>query len=800
MRRNWERSLQHNELASGPLSPLLAPEEFVDDGVFLTRDGYLGIVCKLDPVPWECLVGKDEETDAMDEIVAHFRRLLPRFDAEMRIYQYAERLSNPEIIAGTGERRSFLESRRPEMYSIQVHYAVVYEIKREAKASARSAKAEARLDKEIMLDTRRLRICMDGFVSGIGMHVKASLLNKDQAFTFLAGLVNYSRSASKKRLARDWDLARQMSDSNIDIDPVLRVGAQYVRVWTLKELSQITRAHHLRALAELPCDSMIVTEWRSRSISHTRKHVKNAKNKLSWTKENMTANLSTKPIATDQRVIDEEKEDEQTELGQVQKAMRKEVWFGDFALTIIIHGSDPEKLAPAAAKAEECLLLSGGSVVEQTGFSALFSWLSIIPGNSKAYSLWTQRVSNENYADMSWLFGPPVGERWNSHLDAECLTVLESRLGTQYGLNLHRSPSGGRPESGHFMVTGKPRSGKSFLSASVLEQYQKYGPFTVVFDTTSGFRILTERFGGAYFQIGRRDGETTINPFCLPETAENCDFLFSLIRMMIEADKDGHLSSDEVGILHGQIGEVYGLRESRRCLGELALPRRLANRLARWRNGGQYGYLFDNPLDTLQFGTWTAFEFPDMRNDPEALDTLMYYATVRCDREVRARSPQPGIIFLDEGWEFLRREDSKSFLVRAAKAWPKLNAVLGIATHSLYDMDDRSVRAIMESCVTRIHASNPDINEKEWQDAFHLTPAETAIIRGLEPQREYLVQGDGVVRLYVDQISRLRFSNSSQSAAEREKFTALHGADSLTRGGQNEIGINGHGVQPTGVR
>jgi len=44
------------------------------------------------------------------------------------------------------------------------------------------------------------------------------------------------------------------------------------------------------------------------------------------------------------------------------------------------------------------------------------------------------------------------------------------------------------------------------------------------------------------------------------------------------------------------------------CLAN-TLPRHLSDALAKWMRGGQFGFLFDNPQDTISFSRFQCFDF-----------------------------------------------------------------------------------------------------------------------------------------------------------------------------------------------
>lgn len=779
MKRDWDRMLLRENVASGSLCGLFAPSEFVDGGTFITQRGHLATVAKVQPMPWE-----SRTVEELEELTTSFMDLLNFFDSDMRVYQYQVKTRRPELALSAGEvpaverRRLFLESRRGEMYAIRNYITAVCESR---KGVSLMPQSQSRIDKELTVDARRVRGSLNSFLAGMSEFVSGSILDKDRTFAFLRELVNYGPLDGRKTLAHDHDIAWQMADSSVSLSPVMRVGHDYVRVWTLSELTKKTTVHLLRALAQIPCSSIVVTEFKPKEIRKQQEEVRSKINKLTWTKKGSQTVLSTQPVAESDQVIDRGLAKDQDMLGQVEEVMIDgAVWFGLFSLVVTIHDPDPERFAAAADKVEECMLLKGGSMMEQTGKAALAAWLAMVPGNTK-YRFFPIEISNENYADAALcLFGPPVGEERNDHLEAECLTVLETRFGTPYHLNFHRALTGGRAELGHTCRTGVQRSGKSFSFGLWIEQYQKYCPYTIIYDVTSGYRLLTEHFGGSYFRLGQQQGAATINPWMsLEESPDNITFIKSLLLEMIESDKSGPLDSIDQDILYVQIGELYQLSESRRHLHNLAVPRRISDRLARWRRGGQYAYLMDNVEDTLRFAEWTALEFPNLREEADALNVMLHYASARTDQQVKQRSPQPGLIVVDEMPSFLQRQRVKDDFVRWVKEWPKLNAMMLFAFHSFYDLNDPAVRGLIESCATKIHGYNPSIDEKVWQEGFGMTAAETAAVKRLKSKLEMLVQGDGIVQLRVDEVSALRFSNSSHTAADRVAFVAEHGEAAL---------------------
>ena len=74
----------------------------------------------------------------------------------------------------------------------------------------------------------------------------------------------------------------------------------------------------------------------------------------------------------------------------------------------------------------------------------------------------------------------------------------------------------------HPLILGMTGSGKSYFCNFLLQNAQKYQPLTFIFDV-----------GGSYLNVGHESRDFTINPFSLPSTKENRQFLFSFFRVPV---------------------------------------------------------------------------------------------------------------------------------------------------------------------------------------------------------------------------------------------------------------------------
>ncbi len=83
------------------------------------------------------------------------------------------------------------------------------------------------------------------------------------------------------------------------------------------------------------------------------------------------------------------------------------------------------------------------------------------------------------------------------------------------------------------------------------------------------------------------------------------------------------------------IERMYVLEPGSQIPLEFRADRRdLKDRLHRWTQGGQYGFLFDNVEDTLSFTRFQTFNFHGWDDAPEVLEPLLFYVLHRATTEI----------------------------------------------------------------------------------------------------------------------------------------------------------------------
>jgi type IV secretion system protein VirB4 len=794
---------------SGAMSSLVSVQTALDDQTFLTKGGDLVTVMRVHGVDHECL-----DADQLDLITRRFESALRVLDDTIRLYQYLVKRDSPPIPSSTydnvivrkaAESRSrYFDEKADKLFTLNIYFALVYEspgrgARRFTLFNAlqhpallgeifSTAKTIAALDAE----TNRAKEILDhkvmSFIAQLSDTVQIEVLDKQAAFGFFRELLNYSPwKAESVRMKYDAFVDFQACDSSLECyRDHLRLDDHYVKTLTLKNPPGHTSAHLFEGLQRLHCSYIAVSEWKREFDAKVRGLIRSKRRHLHNSKASLMNYLpSNAPTSPKDMLIDDSAVAHVGDLGHCLEELDVDGRsFGRFSLTLVLYDQD---LARLKRSVSECFKIFGGQdaqLTEET-YNLLNSWLAVLPGNS-AYNLRQLWLLDTNCADMSFLFAPNPGETENKHLGAEYLATLETNYGTPYYFNLHYQ------DIAHSLVLGGSGSGKSFTLNFLLTNLQKYAPFTFVFDIGGSYQSLTKLFQGGYLRVGTEDRSFTINPFVLPPTPDNLQFLFSFVKVLIESNGDLLTAQDERD-LYEQIQNLYAVEPSQRRLLTLSnmLSRRLRSPLQKWVQGGQYGWLFDNAEDNLTFARFQTFDFEGMDQVAGLLEPLLFYilhrASAVIDDEAHLRTLK--VFVLDEAWRFLRHPTIRLYMVGALKTWRKKNAAMILATQSTEDLLQSEMLSVaVESCVTKLFLASPDIDAKVYREIFHLNETEARWITRLLPKQQILVKRPDqakVVNLNVDPMGYWLYTSNPYDRERRreafEKYGFEQGLEILTR-------------------
>jgi type IV secretion system protein VirB4 len=784
---------------------------FWNDQTFLTKSGDIGMVLAIQGVDYESL-DKAEQEYAVKRLESALKSFGPGF----HVYQYLMKTDRPDVpfahyddpVVETAidQRRSLFEAKRDRLFQIEIFYVVVLEGSRSKRGmsaalglflsdpsgalsefksqfSQRSMKTLLRIQIEACLTCLEQRV--GAFTRQLADFVQISVQDQPRQFAFFRRLINYSDSQIAGRPQSTQYLDYQVVNSDIEAErDHLRVGRHFVRVLTMKESIVETRPLVLDSLLKISSNFTVCTEWVPLTQDKARREVTKRRRHFNVSKTGFVSQMGNDTGKTNPRdvLVDESKQADIENLGDCLRALGDGQSLGDFSLTIVLHGESLQQLDQLAGEFHGIFTNADGALHTET-YNQLNAYFATVPGN---YALNLRRLYllNSNYADLSFLFTILPGEKRNEHLKTEYLAVLETDNNTPYFLNLHNG------EVAHTLILGMTGSGKSYLANFLLQNAQKYAPQTYIFDIGGSFQSLTTIFGGSYLNVGQDSRDFTINPLSLEPTKENLQFLFSLFRVLIEGNGQRYrLDFAEERRLWDAIERIYKLESNQRTVANFAnIIGELKEQLHRWTKAGQYGFVFDNPKDTLSFSRFQTFNFTGWGDAPEVLEALLFYVLHRASIEIT--NPDHLATFklflLDEAWLFIRNETIRNYIVQAQKTWRKHNAAMILATQSLKELEESGMLQIVsESCPTKIFLANPEMDRDLYREAFHLNDTELELIAGLVPPGQMLVrkaQSSKKVHLNVDSVTHWTATNSARdNLLKRDYFARLGIAEGLRR-------------------
>src|SRR5450631_1871505 len=769
------------------------------------------MVLSIPGVDYESL-DRAEQEYAVKRLEAALKAFSPGF----HIYQYLFKSNRPDIPfakygdpivdAAIDQRRQFFEEKRDHLYQVEIFYAIVLEGPR-SKSGVGAAFAQLFRDPagavgelrtqftnnsmKVLLRTQienelaMLDQKVQTFARQLADFMQIDVLNQQGQFQFFRRLLNYDEGRIAGRPQSTQFLDYQVVNSNIEAERNhLRVGDHFVRVLTMKEAITETRPLVLDQLLKIPANFYVVTEWTPLATDKARKEVNKRRRHFNMSKTGFVSQVSSDTTKTNPRdvLVDESKQADIENLGDCLRVLGDGQSLGDFSLTIVVYAATKSETDQVIGEFTSVFTNADGNLFIET-YNQLNAYFATVPGNH-AQNLRKLYLLNTNYADLSFLFTILSGEKRNAHLGTEYLAVFETENATPYFLNLHNG------EVAHTLILGMTGSGKTFLCAFLLQNAQKYRPLTYIFDIGGSYQSLTSIFGGSYLNVGQESRDFTINPFSLPPTKDNRQFLFSFFSVLLEGSEQRYqMNFAETRKLWDAIERIYVFEPALRTLSNFVrIVGDLKDRLHRWTQDGQYGFLFDNVADTLSFSRFQTFNFNGWDDAPQILEPLLFYVLHRatteiCDPDKLATFK---LFLLDEAWLFIKNATIREYIVQAQKTWRKHNGGMILATQSIKEFQDSGLLPVVsENCPTKIFLANPEMDRNVYRDAFHLNDTELDLIAGLVPPGQMLIrkaQSSKKVQLNVDSMSHwMATNNPRDNLKKRDYFRRFGIAEGLRR-------------------
>ncbi|WP_169295542.1 VirB4 family type IV secretion/conjugal transfer ATPase [Advenella sp. EE-W14] len=470
---------------------------------------------------------------------------------------------------------------------------------------------------------------------------------------------------------------------------------------------------------------------------------------------------------------------------------------GDHHATLLIFGNETEKLRRDLANT--VALLAAKSIISRPLEKALEAgYWAQLPGNWR----WRPRpvpITSLNFLCMSSFHNQLTGKA-NGNPWGPATTMFKTHTGSPYFFSYHASTNEvdetGKRRVGNTMIIGMSGTGKTVLQGVLLAQAQKFGATAVIYDKDQGMQVLVLALRGKYFKLNLGT-PTGWNPFQMIPTPRNVAFMRRLITFLAEmrGETVSTAQSKEISQAVEQMTRLIEIKNRSLSTLTTLLPNPYTTdgsssihaRLLPWCQGGEYGWVFDNPMDLMNLDTPPGhnpifgFDMTEFLED----DMVRAAATMYLQHRVHALHDGRRIInLIDECQHPLKDEHFQADMQDSARTIRKKNGVMALSTQEPEAIANNPVGpSLIQQSATLIFLPNPKAKKTTYMNEFGLTESEFNLIKSLgEASRRFVIkQGVNVTVAQLDlsgcEDALMVFSGSPDMADIAEKVISEVGDD-----------------------
>ena len=379
-------------------------------------------------------------------------------------------------------------------------------------------------------------------------------------------------------------------------------------------------------------------------------------------------------------------------------------------------------------------------------------------------------LSSVNYSSLIALHNFDSGKR-EKNCWGQAVTMLKTPNGSPYYMNFHQSSGDKKDDFGELylansLILGQSGGGKTVFMNFTFNQMLKYADkstfpssmpeenkkFTAVYlDKDKGALGNILCAGGRYITIenGRATG---FNPFMVESTQENVRQLKNLIKLCVTRKgevlntKEEKKLSDAVDFIMTQ----FDIKERKYPISlllenlteDINDNNSLKSRLLAFKKGKQFGWVFDNENDILDFPDDIqvyGIDGTEFLDDSDVSGILSYFILWRVMNLADGRRL---CVDIDEAWKWLENEVVALEVKNKFKTIRKQNGFLRLATQSVEDFLRLPIaKTLIEQSATKIFLPNPLAKQDDYVNGLNLSQEEYEIIRDFQPvKRQFLVK------------------------------------------------------------
>ena len=400
-----------------------------------------------------------------------------------------------------------------------------------------------------------------------------------------------------------------------------------------------------------------------------------------------------------------------------------EIYFGEFQGALAVFGGSQREVDIFGGMARTTLSSFCGTLFNRANITAPATFYSMFPANTKNRPRVSPKTTRNFFGMFSMNTYSSGKQRGNPIGDGTAIIPLDVSGSGVYHFNFHYSVIGkdslGEKIAGHTLILGETGSGKTTLQTTLLAQLERFNAMMFALDREGSMRGLIEALGGQYFTLesGRKTG---LNPFQLPATAENREFLYDLVSSCGKGE--GQLTPEDNKDIKDAVNSVLSLKFEDRRFGMLlqSIPDRgvgsLHRRIAEWCYGetesedGRYAYALDCPKNNFSpdYFTRVGFDVKDFLKKGNAVtEPLLAYLLHL--KSLMQRKKGILVTVIEEFWLPISYPTTAEQIKDILKTGRRRDEFVLLVSQSPADVINSPLLAdILEQTQTKIFLANPN--------------------------------------------------------------------------------------------
>jgi conjugal transfer ATP-binding protein TraC len=368
--------------------------------------------------------------------------------------------------------------------------------------------------------------------------------------------------------------------------------------------------------------------------------------------------------------------------------------------------------------------------------------------------------------------------RWPSDNFSDALPVFGDWRGTVRPVFLYFSRRGAPiafdlfdNEAPHAVISGATGAGKSVLVNDMIAQALRLDPMIFIIDKGGSYERICELFGGQYFTVDL-DHPIAVNPFAGDLTREKQALLTTLIvAMATRNDEREHLDAENVGVIEEALVKLYRRLKDREIqlsdLTEVLVKdygergKGLRQRLFAFTREGQFGMFFDRPNELKAHSSFNVFDLKRLDGYPELQASFLLVTMNFIISSIQSTDQgRPKYLFIDEAWALLKNEASARYVAEAFRTYRKLGCAVVAVSQAVSDfLAVPGGKTILQNAPIKILLRQERETVSTLKEELKLSPEEVQLVSSVTTvpgvRSEFYLRtswGSGVGILYLSPI------------------------------------------------